>query len=67
MRGCFYRLGVLFVGVLMIRPVAFGVCIQAPDFWKLLLGLTPWAARSGAPRAARRSFLVPADPDRSAR
>ena len=33
--GCFYKLGVLFVAVCLIRAVLFGVYIRAPDFWNL--------------------------------
>ena len=32
--GCFCKLDVLFVGVLMIRTLLFGVSIRALDFWK---------------------------------
>ena len=35
LHGCLYNSGVLFVGVLVIRALLFGVCIRAPDFWKL--------------------------------
>ena len=34
--GCFYELGVLFVGVLVVRTLLIGVNIGAPDFGKLL-------------------------------
>ena len=43
-QGCFHKLGVLFEGVLIIRSRLFGVCIRAPEFWKLpfpLLGNPP--------------------------
>ena len=33
--GCFYKLGVLFVGVLMMRALLFGVYIRVLDCWKL--------------------------------
>ena len=33
--SCYYKLGVLFAGVL-IRALLFRVCIGAPDVWKLL-------------------------------
>ena len=33
--GSFYKLGVVFVGVLIIRALLCGVQIGAPDFWKL--------------------------------
>ena len=33
--GCFYKVGVLFVGVLIARALLFGVYIRAPGFWKL--------------------------------
>ena len=32
---CFGKLGLLFVGVLLIRALLFVVSIRAPDFWKL--------------------------------
>ena len=37
----FCKLGVLFAAVLRIRPLPFGVCITAPDFWKLPFGFQP--------------------------
>ena len=33
--GSFHKLGVQFVGVLMIRVLLFDVYVRAPDFWKL--------------------------------
>ena len=34
--GYFYRLGVLFLGVLIKKSLTIeGLCIRAPDFWKL--------------------------------
>ena len=33
--GCFYKLGVHFLGVPIVRALLFGVYIGAPDFWKL--------------------------------
>ena len=33
--GCFYVLGVLFVGVLVMRALLFWVYIGVPDSWKL--------------------------------
>ena len=36
--GCFYTLGVLFVGVLIIAALLLGVHVGAPDFWKLPYG-----------------------------
>ena len=33
--GCFYKLGVPFVGVLVIRALLFGIYAGAPSFWKL--------------------------------
>ena len=39
MFGCFYNLGVLLVGVLIVRALLlFGVYDRAPDFWKLPFG-----------------------------
>ena len=32
--GCFFKLGVLFVGVLIIRALLFGVYMGTPDFCK---------------------------------
>ena len=37
--GYFYELGVLFVGVLIIRALLFEVYITAPCFWKLPYGV----------------------------
>ena len=34
LRGCFYKLGVRFVGVL-VRALLFGAYVKAPEFWKL--------------------------------
>ena len=33
--GCFCKLGVLLIGVLIIRALLVEVYIKAPDFWKL--------------------------------
>ena len=33
--GCFCKIGAPFVGVLRIRALLLGVCIRAPEFWKL--------------------------------
>ena len=38
--GCFYKLGVLFVGVRLVEALQFWVCIRASDFWKLPYGVT---------------------------
>ena len=35
--GCFYKLGILFVGGLRIRALQLGAYIRARDFWKLPL------------------------------
>ena len=35
------KFGVRFVGVLVIRALLFGVCIRAPDSWKLSLWIEP--------------------------
>ena len=40
--GCFHKLGVLFVGVLIARALLFGVYSRAPDFWKLPFGGGSW-------------------------
>ena len=37
--GCVYKLRVVFVGVLIIRALLFGVYSRAPGFWKLPYGL----------------------------
>ena len=33
--GCFYELGILLSGVLIIIGLLLGVFIRAPNFWKL--------------------------------
>ena len=32
--GCFYKLGILVVGVLTIRALPFGVYVRALEFWE---------------------------------
>ena len=45
--GCCYKLGVLFLGVLSIGALLFGVCNKVADFWELLFGPDVPAIRLG--------------------
>ena len=52
--GCFHKLGVLLVGVLIVRALLFGVRIRAPDFGKLPLGGTRYCTSKGVISSALR-------------
>ena len=55
--GCFYKLRVLFVGVLIMRAVLFGLYIGAPDFWKLLCceALLGWPCQRTGKRSLHKA------------
>ena len=51
--GCFCRLRVLAVGVLIIRDLLFGVYLRAPEFWKLPSSLTAFRSHCTLKRVYR--------------
>ena len=45
--GCFYEFGFFWGGSLITTALLFGVCVEAPVFWRLLYGGTSYGRYMG--------------------